>query len=139
MELGKGKRKGTGWTFRTPGQKWDKETVQPVNKGKRPSTMVWTAFGGLCGQSDLIVMERDEDAPKQGYSAQSYLQILEDAIATLYEPGQAFMQDNALIHTAKIVRKWFEDNAIETVDWPPYSPDMNPQEHHWSYLKRLVY
>jgi transposase len=39
------------------------------------------------------------------------------------------MQDNALIYTAKKVKQWFEDNGIDTSDWPPYSPDLNPIEN----------
>ncbi len=35
------------------------------------------------------------------------------------------MQDNALIYTAKTVKQWFEDNSIDTTDWPPYLPDLN--------------
>ena len=38
------------------------------------------------------------------------------------------MQDNASIHTAKKVKDWFKDMAIPLVDWPPYSPDLNPIE-----------
>lgn len=26
-------------------------------------------------------------------------------------------------------RRWFEKNAIEPLDWPPYSPDLNPIEN----------
>lgn len=83
VEQGKGKREGTGWIFRTPGQKWTKDTIQPVHKGKRPCSMVWASFGGFYGRSDLIVMERDEDAPRNGYSARSYLQALEEAMPTI--------------------------------------------------------
>jgi transposase len=40
-----------------------------------------------------------------------------------------FMQNNAHIHTAKKVKKWFEDEGIPVMEWPPYSPDLNPIEH----------
>ena len=28
-----------------------------------------------------------------------------------------------------------EENAIETLDWPPQSPDMNPIENLWANIK----
>jgi transposase len=40
-----------------------------------------------------------------------------------------FMQDNAPIHTAHIIKDWLEEMAIEVLEWPPYSPDLNPIEH----------
>jgi transposase len=47
-----------------------------------------------------------------------------------------FMQDNAPIHTAKKVSKWFQERAIPVLDWPPYSPDLNPIEHVWATMKQ---
>jgi DDE superfamily endonuclease len=49
-----------------------------------------------------------------------------------------FMQDNALIYITNKVKKWFKDNGIDTSDWPPYSPDLNPIEHAWKKLKEVV-
>ena len=49
-----------------------------------------------------------------------------------------FMQDNAGIHTAKKVKKWFEDQGIPLFSWPPYSPDMNPIEIVWAWLKQWI-
>ena len=39
------------------------------------------------------------------------------------------MQDNALIYTAKVIKKWFSDMGINVLEWPPYSPDLNPIEY----------
>ena len=47
----------------------------------------------------------DPAAPRGGYSASSYVEVLEENIPTIYEPGLLFMQDNAPIHTARKVRE----------------------------------
>ena len=49
-----------------------------------------------------------------------------------------FMQDNATIYTAKKVKKWFKDEGIPLIDWPPYSPDLNPIKHLWAQLKQWI-
>ena len=36
------------------------------------------------------------------------------------------MQDNTPIYKLKLVAKWFKENIIDVIDWPPYSPNLNP-------------
>lgn len=47
------------------------------------------------------------------------------------------MQDNASIDSAKITKYWFAESGICTIERPLYSPDLNPIEHAWVWLKEM--
>jgi hypothetical protein len=55
--------------------------------------MVWGAIW-LGGRSELVVMERDKEAPRQGYAANSYIAALDEGLIPIYTPGTIFQQDN---------------------------------------------
>src|SRR2546423_11522484 len=80
--------------------------VEPYKKGKDIRIMIWGAIW-IGGRSDVMMMVRDEASPKKGFSRYSYLEVLEEAIPSCWQPGQIFMQDNAPIHTANVIQEFF--------------------------------
>jgi transposase len=49
-----------------------------------------------------------------------------------------FVQDNASIHTAKVVKDWFKNSGIPILESPPYSPDLNLIKIVWAWLKEWI-
>ena len=54
------------------------------------------------------------------------------------EDDYIFQEDNAPIHTARVAKRWKEDNDITNLPWPAQSPDLNPIENIWDELDRKV-
>src|SRR5262249_55954312 len=46
-----------------------------------------------------------------------------------------FQHDNDPKHTANATK---EEHGIEVLNWPPNSPDLNPIENLWAWMKRKV-
>ena len=34
--------------------------------------------------------------------------------------------------------EWFSDKHIHLLDWPSYSPDINPMENLWGWMKKKI-
>ncbi|GFW65694.1 transposable element Tcb2 transposase [Trichonephila clavipes] len=53
-------------------------------------------------------------------------------------PDFIFMDDSARSHRTLAVKELLESEDIPRMDWPAYSPDLNPIEHVWDALGRHI-
>ena len=112
--------------------------VQPKIQGGKFSVMFWGSFSKL-HTGRLKALEETMNGEK-------YIQMIEDELIPEFNHAKShfsgdwrLMQDNAPCHRARIVKEFLRRNEVQFIDWPPYSPDLNPIENIWSWMKQKLY
>ncbi len=109
-------------------------------KGKTPKIKVTGKKGGLCVTSAI------SPAGRMVFRIENHTIHAEDHIDFLkqimkYHPHRKIIviEDNAPPHIAKLVKIFVEENKnkIAVYYLPTYSPDLNPDEKVWKYLKNV--
>ncbi len=64
--------------------------------------------------------------------------FLQDGLLPVLERGSVLVLDNASIHRGGAIRELVEQAGCSLLYLPPYSPDLNPIEMAWSWIKHRV-
>ena len=96
--------------------------------------MVWGMVSLNC-KSDLVTVN-------ENLSARLYRdEILAEQVEPHFDDHALadrpiFMHDGATPHTARISMAFLRQSVMEVLPWASFSPDLNPIEHAWDYIRR---
>jgi transposase len=123
------------WVTRRQNEAYDPTCI--VEREPRPKGwMFWGSYSVKYGKGPSLFWEKDWGT----ITGEKYTERVVPLVDGWFRlhPGQVFMHDNASPHSAQVTREELEARGISVYSHPPFSPDLNPIENAWNWMKDYI-
>ena len=125
------------WITRLPGEELE-ETCIVKKPRKAGGWMFWGCFHADI-KGPYLFWEKEWGSINSDSYCQHVIPLVDgwNRIHTdlFGDPELLFMHDNAPGHAAAKTIQELRDRGIRTIEWPAFSPDLNPIKHVWNKMK----
>ena len=122
------------WVTRKVGEELHPDCVL-AKVQRRKGWMFWGCFAGGNKGPSLFWEKEWGSIDQKGYS-ERIIPLIDGWIRM--NPELLLMQDHAPSHAGKVTRQELLERRIRLIEWPPFSPDLNPIETVWNWMKNWI-
>jgi len=127
------------YVTRLTGEEWEPTCIVEKHR-KKGGWMFWGCFSGASGKGPGIFWEKEWGSINEESYQEHTVPIIDGWIRLnkFNNIPLVLMQDNAAGHASRATREELEERNIEVIFWPAFSPDLNPIEMCWNWMKDYI-
>lgn len=114
---------------------WNTKGIQPKIRQKQNRRERQTLFGCVEPETGIVIAKRSDRG-----NARTFKRFLIKVLHEYKNKMVIMILDNVRYHHAKMLKPFLEKNKdkIELFFLPPYSPDFNPMERIWWFMRKKI-